>query len=446
MPSTPSRRHLLTLTGAAGLGALGGYGVAVRDVPRKNPLLDADCDPAPLAASPTEWPYPNYDAGATGHAPKESAPTELTLQWNGPWTDDPDIRIEDVGRVVVGNGLAFVTEVHDWGPNVARWLRAFDVRDGTERWRRWLDTDSPTTSPANVTALGNSVFCEVSVGEPEETGTAHALAAADGTVRWRAQGPNRSYPTIHGGLAYVHEREYSADRERTTVHLRDAASGEPCTTFRVAGLMEVTPFGDSYAVVHNHSRLAGLDLDSHELVWRTDPDGGPRSLAVADDRIHVELWRGKFATFDLPTGDRLWAVGDEWETGDDADPSTHVQEELGAVTPSVVALRQRVYDEGASDRLRARDPATGRLLWDRPAGDDDRVWAVSRPVVAGDEGFVAEHVQTRDDDTARLLRFDVATGDVLETTALSGEPRGHPTVADGRLFLPTDRGLRAFGR
>ena len=94
---TLSRRQLVALCGAcAGAGTLGGYAYG-------GTLRQKDCDPSPLAVSPTEWTLPEYDVANTRAAPAESAPSdELSERWR--------ISFEEPDQPLVINGSVLITQ------------------------------------------------------------------------------------------------------------------------------------------------------------------------------------------------------------------------------------------------------------------------------------------------------------------------------------------------
>ncbi|SFK75926.1 Outer membrane protein assembly factor BamB, contains PQQ-like beta-propeller repeat [Halogranum rubrum] len=450
MPST-SRRRLLALAASGGLGALGGYGYAVRDDPQRNPLRDADCDPAPLTSVPTEWPYPGYDANRTGAAPAESAPDEsLTERWHA------ETEKGAIGQPVAANGLVFVCFAPDFGGDDAvQMLRAYDLQTGEERWRQRLAPDYFDRFPP-VVALGDSLY---TIREVDGTDVVAALAMSDGSIRWQRsprlnallESDARYAPelTVFDGHVYSLVEGVGPSGDRTFVQLLHPQTGDECRRMSLPTDDLSSPvFADGFAAFAEWGdAVVGVERTTREVAWRTTFDTGTVRLSAAEDRLYVSGFDGIFAALSPADGERLWTheTTHYLPGGTEGDKEYALPTlEVGVVIGELLVLRERVYSD-YSDRMKALDAETGEVQWtytpDHPAGEV----RLSRPVAAGSRVYATE--LDYQSDRWRLVQLGFDDGDRLESVELAGIPtlRATPIVTDSTVVVPTNRGLQAFG-
>lgn len=433
---TASRRQLLALCGATtGLGFAGGR------------LYDRvsgsdDCNPAPLTASPTEWPSPHCDGGNARSAPAASAPTgPLAERWHRAF------EIRDDARPVVSNGRVFLaTGNRETG---VEFVRAYDLRDGRRDWEVEFRNDDRSTGPV---ATGDSVFHTTST---EESGTVvTALAAADGSERWTREVGERQSPTVAAGL--VHLTEYvGGDRGR--VYALDAATGQLCWERTLSGSIRGDPAVTRDRLVYNvdtTGALLALDAQTGAEAWRGDVsdhfhsdsdasdsaiDDAVRGRTVADaDRVVVATFGGRLLALDAASGSVEWATTSSRTATVERDGGTYAPAwfTAGALSDGVLLAIESKHIEN-TDAMWAIDPGTGETRWRfEPTAE---YLSLSLPTLAGREAYVCEYERER--DSTRLLRFDAETGERRGAYDLSDHGASGAAIADGAVVVADSGGV-----
>lgn len=433
-----SRRQVLAATGVTGLGGgLGGYVLA--NGIDETLGLEPECDPPPLSRHDDGWPKPATDLGNTGQVPAVQAPDSLTVTWG---QDREPTRFREP---IVVNGTVLLSEVvldSRARDNERGRLRALSLSTGMERWR--TTAPSWSSSPGHVLVAGDSVFFRY------EDGVA-AVALADGSMLWEqpSVGPDEtyvsSYPLVLDGLVHLpqfSDRGYRIDRfdARTGTHCGSQTVDIDVDVFlQPLGLSRTDQFlGTSDAVI-------ALGRDDLSVRWREPvtarPHGAPR---IRDGRVFVPGFAGQLVALDAVTGERLWTEEfDHYVPGGRSGETVYAEPtpKFGAVTSEAVVVREDVYSE-FSHRIKAFDPASGDLLWERtpPA---ERGYRYAAPVAAGEAVYTIEFSHDRED--YRLLELVDGTGEQRAERRLDIEGGAELVVTAGRLVVVSHESVRVLG-
>lgn len=297
-------------------------------------------------------------------------------------------------------------------------------------------TDNPTdASGGGLATDGDIVVATTGFGEVV------ALDAASGGEIWRQDldAPGTSAPTIRGDLVYVVSRDGRAWAiERGNGRVRwTIGTTQPVSNFSGGAGAAVT------------SDLAIFPFPTGEVL-AAFPDGGLRRWStvvtgqrpgqaasnisdiagdpvVDGDRIYVGNVSGRVVALNAANGDRDWtategAVGPVWPAG-------------GSIF--------MVNDLGELLRL---DAADGTPVWRvaLPGFEETRErrqktrFAHYGPIVAGGRVIVAS-------GDGLLRQFDPTSGALVGTAPIAGGAASNPVVANGTLYVVTQRGqLVAF--
>lgn len=433
---TLSRRQLLGRGGAAiGLGGLGGYLLGAR------PFRSPECDGSPISVEADEWSFPNYDRRHTSAAPARAAPDSLDERWRLDWD------LFRYGTPAVANDRVFVPVETDLGSS----LSALDLLTGRELWRKRF----PEVREAHPTvAAGDTVYYHTNTDDRGRT--ALALSMSDGRERWAS-----SIENLHGfaaplvpssGFAILDDG--TVGRGASRFYALDVRTGEQCWSTRLDedgfspvpaasdGRVYFASRGSSNDDKRTPGSLIALDPSTGEQTWRTEiPYGVDGPPVLGDDVVYLTMFNGPLVAVSRHTGDVVWR--DEqtelFGSGEAGREYAQPSYELGALTPDALVTRLEAYTE-ANDRLRAFDPETGELLWERVAAGADARF--TPPTAAGGDVFAAEN---RDDASGRLLRLDARTGVVEETVSFDSWAHHSPVFADGSAVFVTGNGMRVFG-
>ncbi|MEZ3144576.1 PQQ-binding-like beta-propeller repeat protein [Halobaculum sp. MBLA0143] len=312
------------------------------------------------------------------------------------------------GTVYVGGG--------ELGPNgdADGRLSAVDAETGERAWQTRLD--GPPV--AAVAAAGDTVYAGTVAG------SVHAVAADDGTERWRA---STSEP-VNGAPVVADGRVYAVDR--TGVWAFDAAGDELWrlqVSDRPAGVNRfdaggVTVVEDTVYVVDGDGAVVAADAATGETRWRATVGAAAVTPTVAGGRLFVPTaddgdgW--SLVALDPESGDRRW----------------HSRVDVEPVTPTVAG---GVVCVDGADGVAALDAGTGRRRR-RFRADwhahglfvvDGTLYGVENRVGRPDRLLAA---QTEGDATSADSRAQLAMGDgaVPGPTARirSGDP--NPEVGD----------------
>lgn len=283
-PST-TRRALLAAAVSAGSGTVG--------------CLDRPFGPDPPPFGPVDhgWPMAGRDPANTAHNPGASGPRrEPEVVWELEFdqqrtprvvidgnvlaaTDDQTLHVFDLDAgelawtadVDARFHTPVVTATHLYTRTGQATLTAFDVDSGEQVWAHESDVEA---SPYNFTTpkLRDGLVYAVAGG------TVSALAAADGTVKWRTELDSGGWSTLatDDGVLYV--------GYENRLGVLDAADGSELVRVPEVGGHPVVADGTAYL---GGSKLRALQSDG-SVLWVADSGtGGYSAPAVAGDRVYV---------------------------------------------------------------------------------------------------------------------------------------------------------------
>jgi outer membrane protein assembly factor BamB len=343
---------------------------------------------APLRVEDGDW---TTEGGSNARA-NASAQT-LTLPLDEAWDYDADGAFGPAAAVVADDVVIVVTRKGE--------VRALGLDDGRKRGS--VDLREPIEGAPVVT--NRMLYAPVAAGKR----TIVALDFVDGRRVWALRvGPHDA------GLLLEANTLVAAGRDGT-VRALDPADGTVRwqTTPDSLASFFATPIVLSEAVIavaDDRGRVTALDLATGAVRW-TREIGAPvyDTPATHAGRLFVPTTRGRFVTLDAATGEPGWSA----------------EAERADVRFSAPAVDEKLVVVGASDgRLRAFDPATGRIAWTFLADGN----FAAAPLLAGDvvfAGSLDEHVYA----------FDRATGDVLWQHELDGRVKSTPIVHGDRLIV-----------
>ncbi|TVQ56307.1 MAG: hypothetical protein EA355_07640 [Rhodobacteraceae bacterium] len=372
-------------------------------------------------------------------AQRNAVPTRAPGHLTGPagfseaWRVDAGGGASGAARItsgpVVSGGRVFTLDA-------ASTVSAFDAASGARLWRQSL---TPEGESARSGFGGGLAVAEGRVIASTGFGEALALSVSDGSILWRRRlgAPSRAAPAVEGGLAVV------VTRDDTAFGL-DVASGDvrwrAVGTVGGAGVLGgASPaMGGGLAILPFASgELVAVSAANGRRVWADALGGGRRSLAraaiadvsgdpvIAGFGVFASSHSGVLVAIDARSGRRGWA------------------REIGTTSPvwPVGATLFLIDDTGRLMRLAA---GTGETLWvtELPAYRDPArrrgVITYAGPVVASDRVWVTS-------SAGELLAFNPATGEPLGSAPIPGGSITGPVVANGVLYVLSDRGtLHAF--
>lgn len=270
-------------------------------------------------------------------------------------------------------------------------LVAVDMATGGVRWRQSLDA----VGAAGVAVHDGLVY--VTAGD----GQAWAVNAANGRVKWTLAGPQSMTSRVGAASPVVTDR----------LVVFPFASGDLYGAFREGGLRlwSATLAGKRRGVVYANVS----DITS-------DP-------VVVGSTLYVGNQSGRYAAFDVDTGNRLWTANE------------------GAYSPASV-VGGSVFIVTDRNELVRLSASSGKRIWgvQLPYFTTDKVrqrktvFAHYGPVAAGGRLWVAS-------DDGHLRGFDPRSGALVSTVALPAGAASDPIVVGGVMYvLLTDGRLAAL--
>ncbi|SDW05891.1 Outer membrane protein assembly factor BamB, contains PQQ-like beta-propeller repeat [Celeribacter indicus] len=268
-------------------------------------------------------------------------------------------------------------------------LIALDVATGGIRWRQDLEA----VGAAGISVHDGMVY--VTAGD----GQAWALDAGTGRVRWTLAGPESVTRRVGAASPVVTDQ----------LVVFPFASGDLYASFRKGGMRYWTASiaGQRPGVVYANVS----DITS-------DP-------VVVGERLYVGNQAGRYAAFDLGTGERIWTADE------------------GAYSPASV-VGGSVFIVTDRNELVRLSAATGERIWgaqlpyfttDKPR-KRKTVFAHYGPVAAGGRIWVAS-------DDGTLRGFDPATGALSASVALPEGAASDPIVVGGVMYVLLENGSLA---
>lgn len=395
---------------------------------------------------------------------------------------------------VIADGKLFINGYLGDGQDLQEFTACFDAETGKELWRHGEND-----------FLSDTVYSRYATSSPTvdpETGNVYALHTqgllsaftADGKLLWQ-----HSMMEEFGRLTFPNSRTASPVVDRELVITRGVTSA-----WGAHG-----PAGD---------RFYAFDKKTGELVWSSAPGdrpqdntfsqpwldvwggkrvlysaGGDSSILAINARTGEPLWRFPFAKAGAKGGinaglvrykDSLIALHesenlDSSEIGrmalfripkpEEIHPTNsttpHVLEGktleqwrngVGSLASSPVLVGDLIYEVNGTGELCAVDAPTGKVLWKKKVGIEQRQ---STPFYADGLLYVGMYVTMKDASNATTADADsVANGDLIvlkpsadgveeiARTQVTGRVFGSPIGYNGKLYVQTDKKLYAFGK
>lgn len=395
-------------------------------------VFETGIEPDPLLAGlPLALPLPvrnpNY-AQPGGAADRASghleAPAQPTRAWTASIGAGSTARARLAAPPVVADGRVFAVDSEATAV-------AFDAATGRQLWR----TPVARQRQGGTVAFGGGI----SVGEGRAVATSGygvvtAFDPASGAVLWRSElgVPLRGAPAIALGRVFVlsQDNQLFALNAQTGERVWDIAG-----TVEVAGLLGVaTPAVAQGTVVAGFSsgELNAVLASNGRTVWqdslaRTARATAIQSLADIDaspvidrDRVFAIGHGGRMVALDLPSGQRVWernfaGVSTPWVAGDWVFALT-VDGQLVAVARGDGRVRWVTQ----LPQFRRMKSKRGDVRWFGPVLASDRLWVTG--------------------STGRLVWIDPQTGEPGGEIELEDEIYLPPVIADGTIYVLTDKG------
>jgi outer membrane protein assembly factor BamB len=452
-------------------------------------LVSALAAPSVLFPAPVSgwlnWRGPSQDSVSA----ETSLPTKIDAA-KPLWSDD----FPGQSAPVIADGRLFINGYLGDGPELQEAVRCYDAVTGKVLWEH-RESDF----------LSDTIYLRYATSSPTidpETGNVYVqftqgLLCAfnrEGTLLWK-----HSMMEEFGRLTFPNSRTASPAVDRELVITRGITSA-----WGAHG-----PAGD---------RFYAFDKLTGEIVWSAAPGdrpqdntfsnpyfdlwdgkrvlysaGGDSSILALNARTGEPLWRFPFAKAGakgginaalVRSGDHLIALH-ESENLDSSEigrmaafriPSPAEVKPTNSITPHVfppktfevwrnavgslasspVLAGPRIYEVNGTGELCAVDAATGRVLWKKKIGIEQRQ---STPFYANGLLYVAMYVTMKDAKDATTADADsVSNGDLVvlkpnddgaeevSRTQLTGRCFGSPIGLGGVLYVQTDKKLYAFGK
>ena len=437
-----------------------------------------------------------------------AAPVHGWLNWRGPqqngtssekglpdhvaaneplWTAD----FPGQSTPVIANGKLYIMGYLGEGPDLQEFIACFDADTGKKLWQQGFND-----------FLSDTVYNRYSTSSPSidpETGNVYVLGTqgilacftADGKQLWQ-----HSMMEEFGRLTFPNSRTASPVIDRELVITRGITS-----SWGAHGAA-----GD---------RFYAFDKKTGELVWISAPGGRPQdntfsnpyldfwngkrvlysaggdsTILAINARTGEPIWRFPFAKAGakgginaalVKHGDKLIAVHeseniDSSEIGRmaafqipaNATPSNSVtpqvfgpkelevwrQPAVGSLASSPVIVGDTVYEVTGTGDLTAVDANSGRLLWKKKLGIEQRQ---STPFYANGLLYIAIYISGGESPDAAnpdagskcdlfIVRPGPTDGEIISKTTLPGKAFGSPIGYNGKLYLQTDKRLYCFGK
>jgi outer membrane protein assembly factor BamB len=243
--------------------------------------------------------------------------------------------------------------------------------------------------------------------------------------------PIRSAPIIGNGKVYVvasNNKTFEFNAEDGTESWTHAGIQE---TASFLGMASPLATDDLVIVPYNSGEVFALRRINGRMVWEDNLASTERSStlpALADiqaqpildqDRVFITSHSGRFVSFDVRTGRRVWDVG-----------SVQTPWLAGSV----------LYVVTTENQLTALNRDDGRVFWavnlERYADPDDHtdqiLWV--GPIVAGGKAWLANSV-------GQLVGFSPEDGKKLDVLSVGGSVYIAPIIADKTLLIVRDDGV-----
>lgn len=375
----------------------------------------------PEAVVNTAWPQAmGLPDGTLGNMALAAKPHE---KWRSSIGEGADKRTKLMARPVVADGVAYTLDA-------AANVRAFNLKDGAEKWAHSLAPDDVDEDQFGGGLAYDSGHVYASTGYGEVV----ALVARDGAVEWRANVRDvvRSAPMVYQGRVFVMTvmgQLYALNADNGQVLWTHSGISESSA---ILGSSAPVIAGDVVVAPYNSGELYAVRVQNGRTVWSQSLAGsGNRSAAPAmsdiksspaidGERVYAISHGGRMAAIDLRTGNGVW----------DADVA-------GIDTP--VLAGDSVFALADSNTLVVLDRASGSVKNVHELSkyeDDDSTESAVRwagPVLAGGRLWVTSSI-------GDLIGFDAVTLKQEFSADIGGSISIPPVVAAETLLVLTDSG------
>ena len=360
-----------------------------------------------------EWTTPGGTAS--------NAPGHLALKGNlaTVWTADAGTGSSAAAKLtampIVHNGRVYVFDA-------ANQVSAFSVSGGARAWSVKVAPDGMSGTKAfggGIAAAGGRIFAVTGFG------TALALDANTGAKLWEKTlgGPFHAAPTAADGRVFTTNTD-------GLVSCLSASDGSILWTFhgapqQAAALLTNTRpavSGDAVIVPFPSGDLVALKVDSGAPIWQENLNGARASATIAGLTDPASPVASGGMVFAVSRSGRM--IADAQETGARAWSMN-----LSGVDMPWVA-GDAIYVVDATSRLLALKRDTGEVRWAVKLPTDAKVW--SGPVLAGGRLWVTSA-------KGLLAGIDPVSGQVTAQKDFGGHIYISPVVADGRMYVLTDK-------
>ncbi len=367
----------------------------------------------PPAYQTSEWATPG---GTASNAPGHLAlPGQLRTVWTQSAGTASSAAARIVSPPIVHQGRVYVQDA-------ANQVSAFAEAGGAKVWSVSTAPEGSTANKAfggGIAAEGARVFVATGFG------TVVALNAGTGVKLWERKigAPIHSAPTVADGRVFA----TNTDGQVVCLAVADGGvlwtfNGSPQQSAAVLSNTRPAVAGDQVIIPFTSGELVALKVDSGQPVWTENVNGAkatstaaglsdPASPVANGGFVYAASRSGRMIATNSDTGSRAWSMN------------------VGGIEMPWVA-GDAVYVVDTTGRLVALKRTTGETRWAMKLPGTAKVW--SGPVLAGGRLWLTS-------SKGGLAGVDPSTGQVTAQREL-GEPIFiSPVVADGRMYVLTDK-------
>ena len=276
------------------------------------------------------------------------------------------------------------------------------------RWKfKAGDDENRASIENNPTIAGDTVYV------PDSNGVLHALALADGKVRWtyKSEGGFATTPLV------LKDRIYLGDLDGL-LHCISADKGQKIWAFEsgasIHASANVSPDGKVILFGNDGAEVFGVDAASGKELWRGK--GGDRinaCPAVGHDAAFFTGCDARLVAHDLKDGKERFAI------------------ELGGMAPgSPTLLDDRIIAATGEGSVLAYSPDGKQQLWKYEDVDQQSAMFYSSPAAA--DGIVVLGCRDR-----QVHAIDAKTGKRVWAFKTRGEVDATAVISAGRVYVPS---------
>ena len=361
----------------------------------------------------TDWATPGgMPSNAPGHLALNGS---LRTLWTAEAGTGSSAQARLTASPIVFQGRIFVLDA-------ASHVSAFSAAGGARTWSVKVSPEGESETKAfggGIAAEGGRVFAVTGFG------TAIALDAGTGARLWEKKlgSPFHSAPTVTDGRLFA----TNTDGQVICLSTADGSTlwtyhGVPQQAAAILNNTRPAVSGDAVVVPFTSGDLVSLKADSGAAQWQDSLNGAKASSSIAalsdpaspvatGGSVYAVSRSGRMVSSNETTGVRAWSMS------------------LSSVqTPWVVG--DAIYVVDIAGRLVALRRDTGEVRWAAKLPGEAKVW--SGPVLAGGKLWATS-------SKGQLVGVDPATGQATAQRDLGAPVYLAPVVADGRMYVLTDR-------